>query len=135
DGFAFWPAAYSPFEKSPSIHEKAAPEARPPRRYGRSPTGRGDSGQCRNRDCPGDSSFAASRSALASGAVKGGPATLHDAPDHPAAAAGFSFAVVNGETFREIAELAIGPSIVAQGGSASLDGFVDDLADRGDQAL
>src|SRR5262245_24028943 len=63
-------------------------------------------------------------SALTVWAVEGRPAALHDALDlalATAAEARFALAVIDREVMLEIAELAVGPRIIAQGRAASLD--------------
>ena len=58
---------------------------------------------------------------------------LDDAGDRPVAAAaraGGAFAVVDGEGMLEIAELAVGLTVVAQRRAAGFDGFLQHVADR-----
>src|SRR5664280_2747792 len=72
-------------------------------------------------------------SLLARRTIERRPPALHDARNRAAAAAawaGGAFAVVDGERMLEIAELAVGLAVVAQGRAARLDRFRQHLADR-----
>src|SRR4051794_35385435 len=72
---------------------------------------------------------------LASRAIECRPAALGDPLHCPAARASLPFPVVDGESLREIAELAVGPRIVAKRGPARFNGLCDDFGDRLDQQL
>src|SRR4051812_49894227 len=69
-------------------------------------------------------------SVLAFRAIEGRPAALDEAPDRPAAWARLALAIVDREAFREIAELAIGGSEVAQGRAAGFDRLGKNRMDR-----
>src|SRR5437868_10870548 len=70
-------------------------------------------------------------SVLAFRAIEGGTAALDEAPDRPAAWARLALAIVDRKPFREVAELAVGRSEVAQGRAAGLDCFGENRVDRG----
>src|SRR4051794_23914864 len=72
-------------------------------------------------------------SVLAFRAIEGRTAALDEAPDRPAARARLALAIVDREAFREIAELAVGGSEVAQGRAAGLDRLGENGVDRGHQ--
>lgn len=72
---------------------------------------------------------------LAARAIEGRSPALHDSPDPGAARAVPALAIIDQEALGEIAELAVGTSIIAKRRSTGLDGFADHLPDGADQPI
>src|SRR5690348_11052074 len=75
------------------------------------------------------------RSTLTLGAVEGRAPALDDSLDGSTAAAGLAFAIIDGEALREIAELSIGASEIAERRAARFDRLGEDIVNRGHQAI